>query len=118
LKRLLPNPIQFFKTGMKLLTVEAHMKYKQGTMLYDEIEIEVHTAHLRKVSFDLIFIYRNKTTGELVGEGRQTIAVTEAHGKLAPCPPVMRNNILKYYIHEPRPSKKLPDRAKLEEMEA
>ncbi|MEK7702872.1 MAG: thioesterase family protein [Nitrospirota bacterium] len=114
LKMLLPDPIQAFKSGMRLLTVEAHMKYKQETTLYDEIEIEVHTAHLRKVSVDLIFIYRNKKTGKQVGEGQQRIAVSDARGKLVPFPPIMRHNILKYQIHPPRRSKYLSSQTKLE----
>jgi acyl-CoA thioesterase FadM len=102
LKRLLPDPIQAIRSGMKLVTVEAQMRYRKAATLYDEIEITVSTEDIKKASFDLIFIFRDKKTWGLIGKGRQKIAILNANGRAVPIPHTMRLNTLKYLTNTPK----------------
>lgn len=100
LKRLTPNPLAFFQAGYKILTVSAHMEYKHEILFYDEIEIEIKTDHIKKVSLDIIFIFKNKKTEQIMAIGGQTLMFVNAKGKPALVPNEMRNNMLKYRREE------------------
>lgn len=103
-KRLTPDPLGFFiKSGLKIVTVEAQMEYKHEAILYDEIEIEIKAANLRKASIDLLFFFMNKKTGQLIAQGRQKLAFVNSSGKFSPIPELIRKNVMNYVTQDQLP---------------
>lgn len=107
LKRLIPDPLAFFRSGFKILTTQAYMEYKHETSFYDEIEIEVKTAKVKKLSLDLIFIFRSKKTERIVARGYQKLAFVDHLGNFTQIPAAMRNNMLKYQVEMSNKDKSL-----------
>jgi len=81
------------KSGIKMITVEAEHKYLSETRFTDRIEIRLKMGKVRRASAELLFVFTNRRTGQVVGRGRQVIAFANAHGKLIPLPDIIRANV-------------------------
>lgn len=77
---------KFFLSGVKLVTIEAYIKYHNEVTLFDEVIIKIKPSNVKISTFDLIFTYLNKKTGLLVAEGRQKIGFVDANNKVIPIP--------------------------------
>lgn len=85
-------PLELWASGIKLITCDASVKYKQEAILFDEVLIEVAIDNLKNMSLELIFTYTRKQDGALLAKGRQKIAFADASGELIPVPePIQRN---------------------------
>lgn len=99
---LVPDFRQLVMTGVKLITREAHHRYKHETVVYDRVIIRLRVGAPKHMSVELLFTFLDKATGRLVGEGRQVICFANAQGKLIPVPEVIAKNIRPFI----RPQKK------------
>jgi acyl-CoA thioesterase FadM len=86
MRRIIPDPIAFFRSGMKIFTINASMEYKAELGLYDEIEIEVKTSNIKRASFELNFSFTNKNTSALIAVGSQRLAFVGPDGRIVPIP--------------------------------
>ncbi len=77
---------KFMKKRIKLITIEASMKFKGIARLYDDIEIIVKPIGLTLTTTDLLFTYLNKTRNKIIGEGREKIGFTDFRDKIIPLP--------------------------------
>lgn len=83
-------PVDIWKSGLKLITVNASMDYKKETFLYDEVSIEVKIANIKHMSLELLFRYINKKNDALIALGKQCIAFADSAGKLIEIPPQIK----------------------------
>jgi enediyne core biosynthesis thioesterase len=83
-------PLQLWQTGMKIITVDAHMDYKHETFFYDVVAIQIYVQHIRNMSLEMKFIFRHKQTNALLAVGSQRIAFAGPDGKLIPIPPEIK----------------------------
>ena len=77
---------KIFQSGIKLVTIEASIRYRNEVTLFDEVIIKVKPDNVRIATFDLIFIYLNKKTDQLVAEGKQKIGFVDSNNKAIPIP--------------------------------
>lgn len=98
-KCLFPDPAAFAKSGIKLITAEAHMKYKHETVLLDKVVIKLTMGKVRRASAELLFTFRDKNTNKLIGEGSQVVVFADNTGKPIPMPDVVIKN-LKPFINK------------------
>ena len=95
-----PGIIGILQSGVKIITIEAYLRFIQETFLYDEILIDVKTSNIKKASLDLIFTYTSKKTNQLIAKGRQKLAFADATGKLIPIPEEIRKNAMYFLVKE------------------
>lgn len=99
-RRIIPDPKAFFGAGMRILTLSAAIDYKAELGVYDEIEIEVRTANIKRATFELIFFYTNKKTGILVAAGKQRLAFSDPKGRVMAIPPEMKQAGYAYLLDD------------------
>jgi len=95
-KQLVGENTNFFQQGIKLVTLEASIKYHHEVTLFDEVIIKVKPTNIKIATFCLIFTYLNKITGKLTAEGHQKIGFIDSAGKVIPIPQVLREGWLKF----------------------
>ena len=95
-RQVTPDPMFFVNRKITMVTIEAGMKFKKEALLFDEIEIEVRIAKPKITTFELIFIFTNKKSRELLGEGRQKIGFIDAHNKVIPIPKELITSGMEY----------------------
>jgi YbgC/YbaW family acyl-CoA thioester hydrolase len=79
-------PIEIWNSGLKIITVNASIEYKQEAYLFDEISIEIKLSNLKQASAEMAFTFVNKLTGKLLASGLQKIAFADKSGKLIHMP--------------------------------
>lgn len=86
-KQLLGAAIGMFTSGsLRLITVDASVRFRSELRLYDEVDIRVQPTNVRHTSVDLVFSYTKKEGGEEVATGRQIIAFANSSGSLISIP--------------------------------
>ena len=85
-KRLVGNYEIFFKSGIKIFTIEAYIRYRHEITLFNEVIIKVKPDNIGVCTVDLIFKYLNKSTNKLMAEGRQKIGFVDSKNKVIPIP--------------------------------
>ena len=85
-KQIFPDKDKFLQLGIKFITLEASVKYHRELTLFEEVIIKVIPDNIKLTTFELIFTYLNKKTGQLVAEGRQKIGFVDSTGKVIPIP--------------------------------
>jgi YbgC/YbaW family acyl-CoA thioester hydrolase len=86
----------FFRSGIKFVTIEASIKYHYEVTLFDVVIIKAKPANIQKVTFELVFTYINKKTGQLIAEGRQKIGFVDSNNKVIAIPDGLRDSWGKY----------------------
>lgn len=89
-RHAVPDHMEIMKSGTKLVTVNAWLKYEHETCLFDEILIKVQTLALEKMLMELGFTYINKRTEQVVAIGGQKLAFANQEGRLIPVPNSIR----------------------------
>ncbi len=74
------------KARARLVTVRASTEYHKPLWFFDEVQIKMTTRKVRHASLELVFVLRNKRTGDLVAEGSQELAFQNRKGKLISIP--------------------------------
>ncbi|GAG45887.1 unnamed protein product [marine sediment metagenome] len=87
---------KFMKKRIKLITIEASMKFKGTAKLYNDIEITIKPSEITLTTVDLVFIYLNKTTNAIIGEGREKIGFTDLRDNVIPLPEEIINGGMDY----------------------
>jgi len=85
-KTYVPNILKLLQEGLVMITCEAHCYFLKPAFLFDQIEIEIRTSDVKKASFNLVFIFKNKNSNEVIATGIQKIAFSSKEGKLMPIP--------------------------------
>ncbi|MCM8782027.1 MAG: acyl-CoA thioesterase [Candidatus Omnitrophica bacterium] len=85
-KQIVGDFNKFLQSRIKLVTIEAYIKYHHEVTLFDEVIIKVKPDNIQIATFNLIFTYLNKKTGQLVAEGRQKIGFVDSNNKAIPIP--------------------------------
>lgn len=85
-KQLIGDFNKFLQSRIKLVTIEAHIKYHHEVTLYDEVVIKVRAENIKIATVDLVFTYLNKKTSQLVAEGKQKIGFVYPTGQVIPIP--------------------------------
>lgn len=75
--KLIPEPDFFLKRSIKLITIEAQMKYFKEALLFDTIQIKVTPCNVKIATFELLFKFEKIDTNELIAEGKQRIGFTK-----------------------------------------
>lgn len=86
INRVLPNSISLFKSGIKFVTIEASMKYIKEATVFNEIILKVMVSNVKIVTFDLIFTYIKKKTGDIIATGKEKIGFVDSSNKVIPIP--------------------------------
>lgn len=95
-RKVIGEDTNFFQSGIKLVTLEASIRYHQEVTLYDEVIIKAKPDNIRVATFDLIFTYLNSKTGGLVAQGRQKIGFVDSSGKVILIPKELREGWAKF----------------------
>lgn len=94
----LPNFNELLHSGIIMITRKAWMDYAGHVLPFDNLKIIIKNRNLKRCSYELIFVFINKTTGESVGEGGQLIAFSDSSGKVLRVPDLIVNELNKYNI--------------------
>ena len=97
-----PDHMQILQSGTRLITVNAWMIFKRSAYLFDEIVIDVKTAHLKQMTLGLLFTFVHKTTGEIIARGGQKLAFSDPNGAAIPIPSSIRENA-KFFLIDSDP---------------
>lgn len=73
-------------TGIKLVTVDVYQKFKRNAYFGDTVIGEVTVGQIMGSQAKLNFKFRNKATGELIGEGYQRFCCVDKSGKVMKLP--------------------------------
>jgi enediyne biosynthesis thioesterase len=85
-RQLISDPMFFIKKEIKLVTLEANIRFKKEALLFDEIEIRIKPENVKFATFDIVFTFVNKNTGEILAEGKQKIGFVDKDNKVVPIP--------------------------------
>ncbi len=85
----------FLKLKIRIVTIEAYIKYLSGIKVFDKIIIKVYPDNIKVTTFDLIFSYFNKKTKRIVATGKQRIGFVNEKGAIVPIPKKLKENWLK-----------------------
>lgn len=85
-KQLIGDYNKFLQSRIKLVTIQASIKYHHEVTLFDEVIIKVKVENIGVATAELVFIYLNKKTNQLVAEGRQKIGFVDSMAKVIPIP--------------------------------
>jgi acyl-CoA thioesterase FadM len=85
-KDIVKDHNKFMKKRIKLITIEATMKFKGTAKLYDDIEINIIPVEVTLTTVKLVFKFFNKTTGKPIGEGSEKIGFTNLRDIIIPLP--------------------------------
>jgi enediyne biosynthesis thioesterase len=85
-RQALPGYLEFLKSGVRIITADANIKFKSQLVLFDEISIEVRIRSIGVANLELAFVYRKKDTRDIVAVGSQTLAFTDTSGKVVQVP--------------------------------
>jgi acyl-CoA thioesterase FadM len=77
---------KFLQSGIKMVTIEAYIRYRNEVTLFDEVIIKVKPDSVSIATFNLMFVYLNKKTGDIVAEGKQKIGFVDSNNKAIPIP--------------------------------
>lgn len=91
-KKLITDHKKFMQSGIKLITIQAAIRYHREVTLFDEIIIKVKPENIKVATVDLTFTYSNKQTNELIAEGKQKIGFVDSAGKVIPIPKELLEN--------------------------
>ncbi len=81
---------KFLQAGIKFVTIEAYIRYRNEVTLFDEVIIKVRPDNVSIATFNLIFTYLNKKTGCVVAEGKQKIGFVDSNNKVIHIPVELR----------------------------
>jgi acyl-CoA thioesterase FadM len=95
-RSLIPNYEQFFASGIKLITTEAHMQYKNESRVFDDLHIIIRLGEVRRTTAELLFEFVNKRNKKILGVGSQKIAFANHNGKIIAIPGILINGIKPY----------------------
>ncbi len=90
LRQAVPDHMEILRSGTKLITVHAWLKYEHESHVFDEISIHIRTISLKKMSMELEFTYINEATGKIIAIGGQKLAFADASGNLIVVPASIR----------------------------
>ncbi|MDY6904451.1 MAG: thioesterase family protein [Thermodesulfobacteriota bacterium] len=74
------------QTRIRLVTVDAYNKFLSNAYFGDTLIAELTTSSFKAASCRLNIRFRNKKTGELIGDGYQTFCVVQADGRVVRLP--------------------------------
>ena len=90
LRQAVPDHMEILRSGTKLITVHAWLKYEHESYVFDEISVHIRTVSLKKMSMELEFTYINEATGKIIAIGGQKLAFEDASGNLITVPASIR----------------------------
>ena len=82
--------------SIRLVTVEVYNRYVSNAYFGDRLLAELTTSEINAATCRLNITFRNKGTGELVGEGFQKICIVSSKGKVVRIPSNLLD-ILEFY---------------------
>ena len=85
-RQITPDPMFFVNKKIKMVTIEASTKFKKEALLFDDIEVRVEVSNPKITTFDLIFTFIKKNTGDILAEGKQKIGFISQKGSIIPIP--------------------------------
>ena len=91
-----PDCMKIMQSGIRIITKNAWMVFQHEGRLFDDVEIRIQTSNLKPMSLELVFTFRNKATGEILGRGGEKLAFTNAEGKLIPVPTSVMENAKRF----------------------
>ncbi len=94
--KTVPDSLALFKSGIKFVTIEAHIKYVKETTAFDNIIIKVKAENFKITTLDLVFTYLDKNTGSLIALGKQKIGFVDSNNKVIPIPEKLRSSWSKF----------------------
>ncbi len=89
-RQAVPDHMEILRSGTKLITVHAWLKYEHESYVFDEISIHIRTTSLKKMSMEMEFAYVNEATGKIIAIGGQKLAFADATGNLIAVPTSIR----------------------------
>jgi YbgC/YbaW family acyl-CoA thioester hydrolase len=112
-----PDHAQLLQSGIQLITVNAWITFKRFAYLFEEILIDVKTAHLKKFSLELVFTFIHKATGKVVAEGGQKLAFSDPNGATLPIPASIRANARYFLIDSTSASSEVSEKIRRSKIE-
>jgi acyl-CoA thioesterase FadM len=85
-KNIIGDYQKFLKKSIKLITIQASMKYKGTAKLYDDVDIFVKPEKATLTTVDLSFTFLNKAANKIIGEGQERIGFTNLKDEIIPLP--------------------------------
>jgi enediyne biosynthesis thioesterase len=92
-----PDINKFFtKRKLRLVTIDVYNKFISSSYFGDTLLIELTTSDLNAATCKLNINFKNKATGEMVGEGYQRLVIVNSKGKAIKVPEILRE-LLDFY---------------------
>jgi len=92
------NYKEVMSSGIKLITKKAWVDYQNHCFAFDRLVMKIQNKNIKKFSFEMIFTYFNKHSGELVASGGQILVFSDNQGKLIPIPDSILEVISKHQL--------------------
>lgn len=93
---LVPNFVELFSSGLRIVTHETSIKHISSAFFTEEIILELSIGEIKNASAKIMVDFIKKASGEKIAEGWQTIVFADAQGKIMPIPSNIKEAGLKY----------------------
>jgi len=100
LRTNVPGCLEILRSGIRIVTKNAWMVFQKECRLFDNVEIQVRTANLKPMSLELIFTFKNKASGAMVGYGGEKLVFVNTEGKPVPVPPPIMENAKRFLTEQ------------------
>lgn len=92
-----PQHLNFVEGGVSMFTVNLMIKSISTSRWADQIQLEITTSKIKKISFEMNFKFLNKRSNNIIAEGVQKVAfINSSTESFSPIPVDMGNVIVEY----------------------
>ena len=92
-----PDHLKFVDGGVSMFTVGMSIHIKEKSKWADKVRLSIKTARIKKISFEMLFDFKNERTNQVIAQGVQKVAFIKQDAEnFAPIPDDMKNVIVNY----------------------
>ena len=95
-KEVVGDPKAIYESGLKLVTLEASMRFTGELNLMDELHIEIYPSKITITTIELHFSFKKNKTESLIAEGHQRIGFIGKKGHPVALPKKLLENGRKF----------------------
>ncbi|MBF0217723.1 MAG: acyl-CoA thioesterase [Candidatus Omnitrophica bacterium] len=85
-KHMIQDKNYLMQNDLKLITVTAHVDYKNECFLYDDIDIAISVSEVTLTTAKIEFVYKNVMNDKVVAMGYQKIGFADKSGNIVHIP--------------------------------
>ena len=96
-QELVPNFLELCNRNIKMVTAFVELELFNDGIFGDQIICKIYSENVRRLSFDVIFDFSDKTKGTLLSKGRQRLTFLDAEtARPARIPDELKNVVIQF----------------------